>query len=88
MEKSLQSLLRQEGGPGKLNPGEQQDSGGGVKERRMFSGGGGRETSQQRWIPGLEGSWQHPAGEWKAETEKERQTPGGRNRPRWGWRKA
>lgn len=30
-------------------------------EMRKSSWEGG--ASQQRWIPGLEGSWQHPAGE-------------------------
>lgn len=54
---------------------------------------GKEAASQQRWIPGLEGSWQQPAGV-EGDTgnkrlgprDEESQTPAGRDRPGWGRR--
>lgn len=51
----------------------------------------GKEASQQRWIPGLEGSWQHPAGEiegikgWGREIRRDRHLMGGTDEGE-GWR--
>lgn len=58
-EKSLQVLLRQEGGPGTQARAVAGRWWWEMNETRVTSG---RRRPQQRWIPGVEGSRQQPAG--------------------------